>query len=727
MKKVIVELQHCYGIKKLKAEFDFEKCGNAFAIYAPNGVMKTSFANAFRDLSLDNKSSDRVWPDRATVRRIVDAGGNDLPRENVFVIEPYNQGFRSDKISKLMVNEELRKKYDEIHKGIDEKAEVLVDEVQPRTGLKQGIREEISDSITHDRKDFYRALGRIRQEVQEEKDTPLGDVIYADIFNQKVIAILADASLRDRIRNYIEKYDELLSKSTFFKKGVFTHNNAADIAKNLNSNGFFKADHSVFLRINGERKEITSPKELEAVIQSEKELILTDPKLVAAFEAIDKQLIKNAELRAFRQCLEQHPAVLPELGNLDKLRQKLWVAYLVRSRERFNELLKEYDEGKVKLAEIVEQAKKERTKWAEVIAIFNDRFSVPFIVRMENQEDVILKSDAPAIAFDFLDDSTDKNSLSAKVEERSLLDVLSNGEKRALYILNIIFEVEARKASRHETLFVIDDIADSFDYKNKYAIIEYLREVANDAVFRQIILSHNFDFYRTVSGRLQLKRAAKMFASKTNEEVFLQAELYQKSPFATWKKNLTNNRMLIASIPFLRNLSEYSGDDESYTKLTSLLHLKADTDQIVVSDLEKLIKCILKDQADLVLANPASKVRDVIYSVATDIDAQLGENHELEDKVVLSIAIRLKAEELMVKKINDEAFWKGIARNQTIELIARFKADYGSEKEAIQLFEQVNLMTPENIHLNSFMYEPILDMSAHHLKKLHSKLCEIKW
>jgi len=31
-------------------------------------------------------------------------------------------------------------------------------------------------------------------------------------------------------------------------------------------------------------------------------------------------------------------------------------------------------------------------------------------------------------------------------------------------------------------------------------------------------------------------------------------------------------------------------------------------------------------------------------------------------------------------------------------------------------------MTPENIHLNSFMYEPILDMSNEHLKQLYRKV-----
>ncbi|WP_346890365.1 hypothetical protein [Clostridium sp. UBA1056] len=34
----------------------------------------------------------------------------------------------------------------------------------------------------------------------------------------------------------------------------------------------------------------------------------------------------------------------------------------------------------------------------------------------------------------------------------------------------------------------------------------------------------------------------------------------------------------------------------------------------------------------------------------------------------------------------------------------------------MKILEQVNLMTPENIHINSFMYEPILDLSDSYLK-----------
>ncbi len=725
MKKVKVHFEHCYGIKRLSTEFDFEKNGNVVAIYAPNGVMKTSFANAFRDLTTGATSSDRIWPAKNTMRTIEDETGTELSPDAVFVVEPYNQGFKCEKLSTLLVNDELRKRFDAIHTSIDVKAEDLASELKPKVGMKNGLREEFADAITHDRKEFYLALGRIKEEVMEGKDSALADVIYSQIFNPKVADLLANADFREKIRSYIEKYDELINKSTFFRKGVFTHNNAADIAKSLNTNGFFKAEHSVFLRINGEKKEVSSLKDLEGAIQAEKDIILTDEGLRKAFEALDKQLIKNPDLRTFRQCLEENPLILPELANPDRLKGKLWVAYLIRSKDRFNDLLDAYNLGKAELAVIVAEAKKDRTRWADVIAIFNDRFSVPFVVRMENQEDVILRSDAPAVVFDFLEDPADANSPSAVVEESSLMQVLSNGEKRALYILNIIFEVEARRAAKQPTLFVIDDIADSFDYKNKYAIIEYLNEVSQHPGFFEIILTHNFDFYRTVCGRLQLKQGNRMFASKSENEISLQSEFHGNSPFIHWKKNLTNNRMLLAAVPFLRNLAEYSGDRPSFLTLTSLLHMKTDTAGITVGELEILIKKILQDQANLLLSSPAQSVKDLINHVAAEIIAEAAETHALEDKIVLSIAIRLKAEEVMIAKINDHAFWTGIKRNQTTELIRRFKKDFPNERDAIYLFDQVNLMTPENIHLNSFMYEPILDMSAQHLKKLYTKLCAI--
>lgn len=271
----------------------------------------------------------------------------------------------------------------------------------------------------------------------------------------------------------------------------------------------------------------------------------------------------------------------------------------------------------------------------------------------------------------------------------------------------------------------MDDIADSFDYKNKYAIIEYLKDISNEDIFKQIILTHNFDFYRTICGRLEMNRENKLHTIKTHEGIKIVGEKYQNNPFATWKKEFQKvgkESMLIASIPFVRNIAEYSGYADNLLKLTSLLHIRENTKAITIATLQVIYIDILKDKNALVLNDPDKMVLELIYEIADTILIDASEIIDLENKIVLAIAIRLKAEEFMITKINDDVFWKGITKHQTFALIERYNNDFSAETTNIELLEQVNLMTPENIHLNSFMYEPILDMSNDHLKQLYQNI-----
>jgi hypothetical protein len=69
-----------------------------------------------------------------------------------------------------------------------------------------------------------------------------------------------------------------------------------------------------------------------------------------------------------------------------------------------------------------------------------------------------------------------------------------------------------------------------------------------------------------------------------------------------------------------------------------------------------------------------------------------------------------------------------ISGNQTGLLFQRYKDEFSGDpsyKDKIRILENVNIMTPENIHLNSFMYEPILDMGIDELKSLHDKVCNL--
>lgn len=721
MKTLMLDLEHCYGIRKLTATLDFSKT-NAIAIYAPNGSMKTSLAQTFQDIASGTATKDRIFPARACRRLVKDEAGADLARDSVLVVRPYEEAMgHTAKTSTLLVNPALRKEYEMLHAEIDTAKDALVNALRAQSKSKRDIEKELSTAFTGNDNKFYVALNRIKEEVAHRPDDPLKDVPYDLIFDEKVQSFLDTKDFKTAIDGFIKKYNELLAASTYFKKGIFTYYNAAQIAKQLADNGFFAAKHSVILNA-GEKKEITTQKELEDLVAQEKESITNDKDLRRKFAEIEKLIQKNVTVREFEAYLLNHEELLTKFANMTDFRQEVWKSYIESQYPLYKSLLEKYQAAEAKRKDIEEQAKKERTQWEDVIDIFNRRFFVPFKLEAANRIDVILgQQDMLNLGFVF-DDGTEQ----APVDRAALLQVLSTGEKKAFYVLNILFEIEARKKAGQYTLIVVDDIADSFDYKNKYAIIQYLMDIASEPHFKQLLLTHNFDFYRTVEGRFVGYSNCRM-ASKTSNGVALEAAAGIKNVFTKdWKGAFFKEPLKkIACISFMRNLIEYTRgeSDPEFVKLTSLLHWKADSASITVADLDAIYNGLFATKY-----SSADGQRPVVDLIAEEVTKCLKapEGINFANKVVLAIGARLTAEKFMVTKINDPVFVAGITSNQTGALLRKFRDLFQAQRDALSVLERVALMTPENIHLNSFMYEPILDMSDAHLRKLCEAVQNLK-
>lgn len=719
--KVVVELGNCYGIKALNETFDFTE-QRVYSIYAPNGFMKTSFSRTMNDLSKGEDSRDVIFPDRVTSRMVKDGDGNDITPEQLLVIEPYNPDFYSDKASMLLVNQGLKEQYDKALNSIEEQSDALFRKLKQLSGLTSKSATPQSELLrSFGAESVYDLLEELEPHVAANEWEQFSSVTYAEIFNDKTIPFLDSGEISSQLEEYMERYDALVEGSPVLSKS-FNHYHANQVQKTLSDNGFFAAKHTVNLFDGKTKEEFISAELLNERLEEEKTRILSDPTLAKKFNAIDKK-IGNADLRKFRDYLQDNREIIPELANYKELQKKIWIAYLAECKDIYSVFLTEYRSAKQVIKESVETAKKEETQWRKVVDTFNQRFTVPFHVEVSNQDDVILKGTVPQLSFTFTDEKGSSNT----VDKNELLKVLSQGERRALYILNLLFEITSRQKIGGVTIMIVDDIADSFDYKNKYAIIEYLKEISKSPNFYSIFLTHNFDFYRALSMRLNIWRDNRLFAIKRERNISLVKELYQKDPFAYWKQHLEKPKFTISAIPFVRNLADYcekGGPD--FSTLTSLLHVKKDTKQLTIKNLENTFKSLLRDKADLALPDPTKLVFDLIFETADKIQKEDDQKAELESKIVLSIAIRLKAEEIMIRYISDDNFVDGITENQTTKLIERFCEDFSTERELIDVFERVNLITPENIHLNSFMYEPILDMSAHHLKEMYSELLALK-
>ena len=720
MKKLNIKLENCYGIRELAAEFDFSDL-RVQAVYAPNGAMKSSLAQTFEDVSKGVPSKDRIFAERATTRKITDEHGDDIPADNVLVILPYDEYFSpSEKTSVLLVDADLRAEYEQLHVGLDRSAAALLDALKRQSVSRKNLEKEISSAFTARDDQFYKALNRVKEEVLAQTDAPFADIPYDTFFDEKVLDLLSAEDLQTSIESYVKKYNELLAASTYFRSGTFTYYNAGVIAKALANNGFFDANHSV--RLNADTSlEITSMSQLEQFIADEKEGISTDADLRERFARIDKLINRNANVRSFHAYLTEHEELLPELVNMDSFREDIWKSYLRTHIELYKDLLEEYEAMHRRKEEIEQEAARQRTQWEEVIEIFNDRFFVPFELTVTNKTQVMVGEDqALRLGFTFHDGDD-----VATVDKSELLQVLSSGEKKALYILNIIFEIETRKKTDQETLFVVDDIADSFDYKNKYAIIQYLKEIAGQPNFTQIILTHNFDFFRTVQGRFVDYDHCWM-AFKNSTKLTLNHATGIRNVFVNdWKSSFFEDPMKrIASIPFIRNIVEYTrgSGDPAYVTLTSLLHWKSDSPGISNGDLDAIYNDVFQEDGSWAGAAD-SVVEDIVTQANQCLTADEGIN--FENKIVLSIALRNASERFMIEEIADPEFVSSITSNQTAKLFDRYRELPVAEQDAITVLEGVLLMTPENIHLNSFMYEPILDMSDEHLRQLYTKVIDL--
>lgn len=727
MKKVSIKMANCYGIKKLEYVFDFEKHKN-YLIYASNGMMKTSFTKTFSALRGGKKPSDEVYGKKTTC----DVFNDDDPilAENIFVINSYEDEYISPNSAKLMVHRELRQKYDDAIQNVNVAQNILWTALQALFSDAVDFSVELSSLFSCAPVDVWKQIKKQIEGGLLEEDSFELDFLklkYADIFNSNVEAFVKEPKNIAQITEYENRYNELLEKSPVFKRGVFSHNNADIVTESLNVNGFFGANHSLVL--HGVDRVIETSDDLLDAIQTEKKKIFADEKLKKSFEKINAALGKRTLIQ-FRSVIEVYPEIIPELSDYLAFKRKVWVGLLNKVKTELDKVILEYEKCQTLIETIKEEANRQHSQWDIVLDIFKSRFTVPFTISVPNKNDVALLGEMPEFVFKYKDMETgDEQEISRKNLER----VLSQGEKRALFLLNIINDLEALKLSGKEYLIVTDDIAESFDYKNKYAIIEYLQEMMEAANLKFVVLTHNFDFYRTVALRAKGKVRPAMVQRVNNGLEIGDPKYVYKTPFELIRKGIKrhNDKDLITSIPFVRNIIEYtSGTDNNtnYQLLTSLLHLKSTTKTITFKQLEDIYKDELRDvDFDFSESRETDKVYYLILNEAKKIRFNNNDAMDLDGKVVISMAIRLLAEEYMINQLLavgcPQESIEGISTMQTGGLVELFKKFCPTQTGELKTLNKVLLMSSENIHINSFMFEPLIDISIKSLVDLFGDIC----
>ena len=153
-----------------------------------------------------------------------------------------------------------------------------------------------------------------------------------------------------------------------------------------------------------------------------------------------------------------------------------------------------------------------------------------------------------------------------------------------------------------------------------------------------------------------------------------------------------------------------------------MLHWKSNTDQITVGNYLDIYNRLFGSTYDI---NSTQSLKGLLFAEAIDICQSAVHNGlNLEDKILLSIAIRMQAEIFLTNELRtlkgDATYWC-TAKSQFGMLMKEY-IQLTQQNPSIRILEKVSITVSSNIHLNSFMFEPILDLTVEHLISLYDEV-----
>lgn len=760
MQTLSVNFQHCFWIKNLTSNFIFPQGKKVISLYAKNWMMKTSFLKIFEKYQKNTLQEIRDNIFWNISQHAIHIDGNIIDSSQIFTLGQVDEKYQSWNIATLLINEVLKNQY----------TNILALKYQLLRQLKEKIGLSIPTSSTSLEvsklekkllKDFALPEDSFLQwllqiELPDQNDLLVfNGCLYKDIFDDwSIEQIIWSQDFQDSMQNFLDQANNLFNQPqySYLVRGRFSFGQFQEVAQSLQKNNFFSADgNALCLAWRNQTQE-----ELNAmIVQIEESLHST-----AAFRRIREKLNTTEKWKKLVELLETIPNLLDYIRNFELFRKQLWYVYL-------NEIVD--DEGNIIFNEIkrlyqslltaIDNINVQTTERNNALAIFKDRFHMPFEMRIDNLQNVVF-GEIPVVRFEFRNEDTWRIVLKQQSE---ISNTLSQWEKRALFLLNMIFDLEKIKKDiegnpGQEILIIADDVADSFDYRNKYAIVEYLQELAESQGIYLIILTHNYDFFRCINSRLSIRDDCKKIVNRDSRWTLCIKDAYSKEPWEEWKSKVCPNdtpendtpendtsendtsenekkKYLIALIPFVRNLIQYArgSQNDNFLFLTHLLHWKAgnwaipETQNISFNDLLPIYNAWFWTNIQLENSDQC------IYNYLND--PNIFEWNSLAEKILYAIVIRLYAEQIMLTELprinpnvnlnpDRDQFWD--LYGKFINCLRTLPANLRNERQRFEriksVLNRVSIMTPESIHFNSFMYEPIIDMDIIELQHLYDEL-----
>lgn len=305
------------------------------------------------------------------------------------------------------------------------------------------------------------------------------------------------------------------------------------------------------------------------------------------------------------------------------------------------------------------------------------------------------------------------NKKGIEIKLSDFINKLSEGQQKLIKLFFILSEISATCDTK--SIIIADDIFDSFDNSNVIHLTSLMKTIVDVNKPTVLLFSHDFEIFKIINRYMSIKKNDAYLIKRIDERIkheqcFVKDGTFEEYIMPEFEKALTNEKLcmyFLASAACIReDIDRLLGsDDEYYLKITSLLHIKKDSKD-VMSNLELLLKLKYfniftkyKESIENFTKKFESyfEILDAIYNKVIRYD----DVKELELNIFLAIYGRILIEkkildELKLYGYEDTAILANIPKNQTNDLIEIYE-----EKTSKKI---PNSITALNEHLIKFIH-----------------------
>ena len=710
------KIKNFYGIKELR---NLDRISKDTIIYAPNGVMKTSFSDGLYNIAnnidiVDAFGQNKVEFEIEQNSKTYSENSNDGSLQCIVFSGKYLKTnlFSDPNMASLALSASLKEAFSkEKNELMDIKDELdRICSINIRNGKKKAanswlsVRKIIGGNSVEE---FIEKLLLVKNDLAENYK----NLSFNAVCNDQVTNLFSNIDFINKLSIYRDVVENKMNEQIF--NSGFNFSGLKKLRETINETHYFDAKHRIEI---GENK-IETLEELDSFILYQKEIIFSSDEVSTAYTSVDLMLNSNANTRAFSKLLLSNFDLLARDDDIVQKQKELVRSKITDIEDTLIDLRKRQVKATSNLSAILERAKSEQSTWKIVKDVFNFRFAL-------NRTDLdIAYVDEDGFPVPRI---IEIDRVTGQTLNDEMINRFSEGEKRALFILNLLFEIESKKLEWNDcTLIILDDIADSFDYQNKYAICKYIQELYSNPSFHVITLTHNFDFYRCFSYFLSKMHISGCFAQKNRNSIKLLSGIpkeYLSLEFSSsWKgrlgggdnSNFENITTFFSMLPIIRNEYEIeeSTKGENYKLMCELLHRVKDTHSNNLTKFKDIFDEKISSNLDPVYYSYS--FNELMKKCYDKLLNSTIEETKISSKMACAVLLRIFFEEFIIMKSRIEKITFNEKTNEKItalydDLVAKNKLAPDDKLHC----EFASIICNPYVHVNSFMYEQLIDNSA---------------